>query len=330
MGPNNNSPMEYMVNFFASIFEVLAKAIMKVGSAAYNAHEQRKRNSLIDINGQKVPFAVSEKMAYNNMDITREMARKWNKKDLKKYTEDWNKLDEREKQRRRDEFAKKAMGPLRKAADRYYKETGYIIENLDAYSIADRNMQPIYQATLHQKNNQNNNQNNNPTNNMEKQDEPVKQENIQKQLSNQSEKERQLDEIKNDELSGKKSVEIEKENKEIAKSNQGFSGRKKEEDYQSELNKEINSLNGKENEQSNIEKNNEREPKVYNSSNDVDENGKYSNLEVETVEHEEFWKKVKENAPKRQEVKAKNGFEMQRTSDMSNSMNNNKPMVPGK
>ncbi len=369
MAGNDRTPMEYMVDFFAGILGYFTDFVEQVVKKAWKDRNDRKKFAPINDKGQSIPKNVHDKMAYNNMDISNEWARKWSKDDLDKYTKEWNALPEDEKQRRRDAFHEENIDAIKYAAKEYEQYSHKKLRDVDSYFKQDRQNQPIYQQRLQeanaQDNKQTNSQNSQPSEvkQQENQKTDEKQENLEQNLSKQSSTERQKDEIQSDQLSGKASVEKANEQKEEAR--QSFQGRKREFDAQSQkrLNKEIFGLQSESNsvdlfsdantaqkdKNLSAQKQQKQELEMRSEANSRDlfgpgnevqrnqkkeleqkpERNKADLFDPDSPEHEKFREKVEKGAQKRKESAAKNSA-AQKVNETTQVKDNDVAMVPNK
>ncbi len=294
--PMGETPMEYMVDFFGGIFDIMASIVEKAVTKAYQESQKRHRDYMENVRGQTIPHCIADEMAYENTDISRKMAFNWTRKDREKYLEAFNILPEEIKQKRRDAFEKKALTKIAHQLKVYEADTGEAFDNPGAYCIYDRQHQPIYQKRLKKSLK---NQNDYATVNMTQNQDPKKEVEQHQKLNKQSSKQRQKDEIKNNELDGKKGVEIELQEIKEVKIGEKVSNATNEVKDGKYTNLEIETGH------KNIQYN-----KNSSASNEV-ENKKYTKLAQENVKREEFKAKVEKGAEDRKK-KATQNFQIQK------------------
>jgi hypothetical protein len=354
--------MENMDNFFEAILGYFTQIAEKIIGNAIEQRRKNKKYANINDKGENIPKNVHDKMAYNNMDISNEWARKWSKADLDKYTKEWNALPEEVKQARRDKFHDDNIDAIEYAAKEYYKDTHKKLRHIDTYFKQDRENQPIYQQRLKEKEQSNNG---NGPSDTKKQDEvkpEQKQDKLEENLSKQSSTERQKDEIQNDHLSGKPSVEIGNQQMEETRT-QGVQRNKPELNAESRksLNKEILGLQPESNEvdlfsgadtakkekELAAQKQHKQELEMQSEANSKDlfgpgkEASKNQKKELEqkpeknntdlfdkdSPEYEKFKEKVEKGAQKRKDAAAKNTA-AQKSAEATQVKDNNVAMVP--
>ncbi|MCR5674370.1 MAG: hypothetical protein K6G16_01545 [Lachnospiraceae bacterium] len=124
------TPMEYLMDFFLNLINVVTNAVKKIATAAYEARKKKNKeddlNEKVDINKskrqqKKIPKEIEKQMSKDNMDITVEAFDKLSKSEQKKYRSEWNALTDAEKETRRQKFIEKQMPVLRDTVNKYFQ-----------------------------------------------------------------------------------------------------------------------------------------------------------------------------------------------------------------